>query len=68
MIGWLVGYLFQFGGEHREQHFLSLARSDGLVLLPQQNIQLLAKDEDFYDFVLFGNTNDADEGNRNEKA
>jgi hypothetical protein len=40
---------------------LGPAGSDGLVLLPKQDIQLLAKDEDFNDFVLFGKSHDADE-------
>jgi hypothetical protein len=68
LIGWFVGHLFQLGGKHGKQHFLGLAGSDGLVLLPQQNIQLLAKDEDFYDFVLFGNTNEADEGKQKREG
>ena len=62
LIGWLVGHIFQLGGEHGKQHFLGLAGSDGLILLPKQDIQLLAKDEDFDDFILFRKTNDADEG------
>ena len=68
LIGWFVGHIFQLGGEYGKQHFLGPAGSDGLVLLPKQNIQLLAKDEDFYDFVLFGNTNEADEGNQKRKG
>ena len=62
LIGWLVGHIFQLGGEHGKQHFLGSTGSDGLVLLPKQDIQLLAEDEDFDDFILFRKTNDADEG------
>jgi hypothetical protein len=68
LIGWFVGHLFQFGCEHGKQHFLGLAGSDGLVLLPKQDIQLLAKDEDFYDFVLFGKTYEADEGKQKREG
>jgi hypothetical protein len=61
-IGWLFGHLFELACEYGKEHFLRPVGSDWFVLLPKQDIQLLAKDEDFYDFILFGKTNDADEG------
>lgn len=68
LIGWLVGYIFQLGGEHGKQHFLGLAGWDGLILLPKQDIQLLANDVDFNDFVLFWKSHDTDEGKKKREC
>ena len=51
-----------------KQHFLGPIGSDRFILLPKQDIQLLTKNEDFYDFILFGKTDDTDEGKQKQEG
>ena len=68
LMGGLVGHIFQLGGKYGKQHFLGPVGSEGLVLLPKQDIQLLAKDQDLNDLVSFGKTKDADEGQQEREG